>query len=69
MKRIRMSRLERAGRLYKNDPEAFRLRNEKRIKYLSMLDEINPKLAERYRTVYKDVLSFYEQKDSGQTER
>ncbi|MBQ9461443.1 MAG: SulP family inorganic anion transporter [Clostridia bacterium] len=63
MKRLSKRRLERAYRLYSNDPQAFEHRKKKRLKYLSILDKTNPELAQRYRAVYKELLSMYEEKD------
>lgn len=63
LRRIRTHRLERADRLRENDPEGFRKRREQRLSYLAILDKTNPELAARYRAVYKDVLSLYEEQN------
>ncbi len=56
--KVRQKRLAYARKLYERDPENFALIRRQRKKHLSQLEQQNPSLAEKYREVYGDLLTW-----------
>lgn len=57
LSRIREHRLQAARELYREDPEAFAQRRQKRLSHLKTLSQVNPSLAAAYQAVYQDILT------------
>ncbi len=65
-KRLKNKRIERARQLYSADPETYRLVHQQGKKHLDVLSKSNPKLAEKYREMFKDMPMFQEKNSDDQ---